>query len=345
MFFWVLLFLSAFFSGSEVAFFSLNSNDLKNISSKFKFSYKIISFLLKYSSQLLITILICNTIVNVSIAIVAVYITIDIVNLTSANQVLSIFIEIVIVTLLILTFGEIGPKVLAKKNPVQFSRYTSLPIFIVFILIYPLSRLLEQMNIYLKNILKIKLHKGFTISPKLNQIIDIIDHLTSYDVNKKNFLKRINELLVLSAKDISIPRTRLHAVEINSNMDTVLTIFETINLSYLPVYENNLDNIIGIVSLNKILEIKKKDKKLNHKKIVDLIEKPLYVPEIKNVKDLLKEFKNSELPVAITIDEHGGVSGMITEDDILRIFFPTSQLSSNSKTEDLNIFQNTKKTL
>lgn len=320
--FLVLVLLSAFFSGSEVAFFSLKSNDLKSISNKFKFSYKVISYLLKYPSQLLITILICNTIVNVSIAIVAVYITIDIIRLTSANQVLSFFIEIVIVTLLILTFGEILPKVLAKKNPIQFTRYFSLPILIIFLLIYPLSKLFEKMNIYLKNIFKIKLSKKFTLAPKLDQILKLIDQQDNYTYTAKNFLKRVNELLILSAKDVSVPRIKLCTVEVNSNVETLLSMFEEKKLNYLPVYENNLDNIIGVVSLKKIIDIKKKVKNISEMKIIDLIDKPFFIPETKNVKDLLLEFKTSELAVAITIDEHGGVSGMITEDDILKIFFP-----------------------
>lgn len=319
-FFWGLLLLSAFFSGSEVAFFSLNSNDLKNISLKFKFTYKAVSYLLKNSSQLLITILICNTIVNVSIAIVAVYITIDIIRLTYANQVLSIFIEIVIVTILILTFGEILPKVLAKKYPIHFSRYTWLPILIVFILMYPLSKLFEKLNLYLKNIFKVKLSRNIKLTPKLEHILNLIDQQDNYNLTTKNFLKRINELLILSAKDISIPRIKLCAIELNSSLDNLISIFETIKVKYIPVFENNVDNIIGIISLKKVIELKNDFKYYHNKRIADLVEKPLFVPETKNIKDILLEFKDSELPVAITIDEHGGVSGMITEDDILKLF-------------------------
>lgn len=298
--------------------------------------------MLKFSSQLLITILICNTIVNVSITIVAVYITMDIVSSTYANQALSIFIEIVIVTILILTLGEIFPKVLAKKNSVLFSRYASLPILILFIIIYPVSKLFERMNLYLKNIFKVRLKQDFTILPNFNQILDLIDQQVDYSVTTKNFLKRINELMILSAKDVLVPRIKLCAVELNTNMDALLKMFEKKKQIYIPVYEKNMDNIIGVVPVKKILEIKNNFKDLNEVKITDLIEKPIYIPETKNLRDLLLELKNSDVPVAITIDEHGGVSGMITEDDILRIFFPVLNFGDSYYNKDLTIFLNKK---
>ncbi|RCK77467.1 MAG: Magnesium and cobalt efflux protein CorC [Ignavibacteriae bacterium] len=314
-----LLFLSAFFSGSEIAFFSLKDNYLNIIANKYKLTHKIISYLLKNPSKLLVTILICNTIVNVSIAIVAVFITIDIIQFTSANEILSVFIEIILVTVILLLFGEISPKILARKYPLQFSQYAAFPIFLLYVIFLPISKLFEFITSSVNFIFK-DTNKNKIPQTELKYIIDLIDSKSDIDLHTKYFLKRINEFANLIAKDIQTPRVKLNAIEINSSLSILHSLFKKTKSLYIPVYEKNMDNIVGVISLKRYLNTYIKVKKDASTLLEELLEKPLYIPETKKVQDVLSEMKKSSVPVAVVIDEHGGVSGMLTEEDILKIF-------------------------
>lgn len=317
----LLLLLSAFFSGSEVAFFTLNQNHLKQIAERFKITHKISTYLLKYPSKLLVTILICNTIVNVSIAIVAVYITIDIIKLTSSNELLSVFVEIILVTIFLLLIGEITPKIIARKYPIHFSRFAALPLFIIYLLILPISQLFEYLTSSINFIFKIKTNEIKTPDLELKYVIDLIHSKSNIDTHTKSFLKKLNEFSNLNAKDILIPRVKLNPVEIKSSVESLRSHFSKTKALYIPIYESSVDNIIGVISLKTILKINVGGEHFSSKINYELLEKPLYVPETKRVKDLLLEMQKSSVSVAVIIDEHGGFAGMITEEDILKIFY------------------------
>lgn len=312
-----------------MAFFSLKSDFINLDLSKQSRLHKIIFKLLKSPSTLLITILLGNTIVNIAFAIVAVLFTLDIVKVLNANETIAIIIEIILVTLILLLFGEITPKVIARKYPMQVAEFTSIPLSIIYLILFPVSKFFELITIAFKNLTKLHVYDNGMTSQEFQHLINVINNQDNIDVATKNVLKKINELSELTVKDILIPRVNLKAIEVNTSLHQILKIFSGCQQFYIPVYEDNIDNIIGIINFKTLLSIDNKYLDLPIKNINNIVDRALIVPESKSVIELLIEFNNSKSEVAIVIDEHGGTTGMIAKKNILERFLGISTESTD----------------
>lgn len=306
----LLLILSALISGSETAFFSLSSTQIDELENNDDNQSKRIIQLLAKPKQLLATILIANNFVNVAIIILSAYITSMLFNF-SAFPVLGYIFEVVVVTFVLLLLGEITPKVYANQHNQQFARQVVIPLNFIHQTIKPLSKILAfSTAIVDKRITK----KGHDISK--SELDDAIE-LTSGDIQneeEKNMLKGIVKFSDMETSEIMKARVDISAIEIDESFDKILK--EVVNSGYsrIPVYQDSLDEIKGVLYVKDLLPY------LNEKRNYEwqqLIRPSFFVPENKKINELLQEFRTKKIHLAIVVDEYGGTSGLVTLEDIL----------------------------
>lgn len=304
----IMLFASAMVSGSEVAFFSLSPSDRANFNESKHKSHKIIRDLLNVPEKLLATILIGNSFIDVGIVILSTYIINNIVDFSNAVA-LGFFIQTVIITFLILLFGEILPKIYAAIFSLRFSEVMAMPTWLCMKLFSPLIFLLVNST----KIVNKKLSKYKEIS--IDEISQALE-LTSDDElsDDKDILEGIVKFGSTSAYQIMTPRTDVVSLENNSTPDKIINTINHSGYSRIPVYDETFDNIDGILYIKDLLPHLNE---LETFRWQSLLRPPYYVPENKKIDDLLKEFQKSKVHMAIVVDEYGGTSGIITLEDIL----------------------------
>ncbi len=308
----ILLILSALTSGSEVAFFALDKSML--LAEKRSGLIDKIQKLLDQPQRLLATILISNNFIN--IAIVILFASIDNPYLSSINNVfLETFIEVGVIGILILFFGDILPKIYANRKPLVFSKIMVMPIFfldryILFLFNKPMSKSMS----YLISSLSIN-SKQLSVD-ELSQALELTDS-DETTVEEKKILKGIVNFGNLETRQIMCPRVDMFAIKKKTNISDVIEKVLNKGFSRVPVYENTMDKIIGVLYVKDLLPYLDKEN-FNWN---ELLRDPLYVPENKKLDDLLNEFKSKKIHMAIVVDEYGGTSGLITLEDVMEEIF------------------------
>ncbi len=305
-----LLFLSAMVSGSEVAFFSLNPNHLQNLRINKSRRNQLILRLLEKPKRLLATILIANNFINVAIVIIAAYVSAELFDF-SKFIVLGFIIEVIVVTSIILLAGEIMPKMYASQHADKFAGFMSKPMTLLIRLFYPLSSILvKSTNMIDRRLSK----KGHNIS--MSELSDAIE-LTVDDSTReeeKKILKGIVKFGDIDVKEIMKSRVDVVALDINTPFRELLNIILESGYSRLPVYEDSFDKIAGILYIKDLLPHLSKSNDFSWQ---PLLRPAFFVPENKGINDLLKEFQEKKIHLAIVVDEYGGTSGIITLEDII----------------------------
>ena len=308
----ILLILSALTSGSEVAFFALDKTRLSSDAGN-KLIDKI-QKLLDKPQRLLATILISNNFIN--IAIVILFASIDNPYLESLNNpIIETLIEVGVIGVLILFIGDILPKIYANRKPLVFSKIMVIPIFfldryVLFLLNNPMGKSMS----YLVSYLSIN-SKQLSVD-ELSQALDLTDS-NETTVEEKKILKGIVNFGNLETRQIMCPRVDMFAVKKNTNISNIIEKVINKGFSRVPVYENTMDKIIGVLYVKDLLPfLEKQDFNWN-----ELLRDPLYVPENKKLDDLLNEFKSKKIHMAIVVDEYGGTSGLITLEDVMEEIF------------------------
>lgn len=306
----ILILVSAMVSGSETAFFSLSPADLNELSDKKNKVHQRIKSLLNKPKHLLATILIANNFVNVGIIILSAFLIDK--NLDfSSFPVLGFIIKVVVVTFILLLFGEIMPKVFANQNNVQFAQSVAAPMFFISKFLHPLSQALSLSTAIIDNRI---VRKGHQISlSQLGEAIDIStdEHTTE---EEKNILKGIAKFADIEASEIMKVRMDIVAVDIHTPFSKLIETILDSGFSRIPVYEENVDTIKGIIYIKDLLPFLNSEDDFNW---ITLIRNPFYVPENKRINELLDEFRQKKIHLAIVVDEYGGTSGIITLEDVL----------------------------
>ena len=303
----VLLVFSGLISGSEVALFSLSKSQLKK---EDKYSYvQIIQKSLTNPNKLLATILVANSFINIAIVILFTQIgNVIFKNITSPFW--QFIIEVVAATFLILLFGEILPKIYASRNNLIFSKFVIYPLVLLDFMLTPISLPMQKLSNFIKNKLSIKKQ-----NINLNQISSALD-LTSPDETTKQEQKILKGILSFGnteTKEVMRPRLDIHAYSNLLNYKEVLKNTVENNFSRIPVYKDDLDNIIGILYVKDLLPfLDKKDFDW-----LSTLRKPLFIPENKKLDDLMQEFQEKKIHLAIVVDEFGGTSGVISLEDVI----------------------------
>jgi len=304
----VLLFCSAMISGSEVAYFSLGPNHINDLKEHQTRKETLVLNLLDKPERLLANILITNNFINVGIVIIASFVTGTIFNFTHA-PVLGFVTKVVMITFLLLLFGEIMPKVYANRFAPKFARRMAVPLVILDKLFQPLIFILiRSTGLVNRRLAK----KGQNIS--MDDLSEALDLATDVVENEKEMLEGIVRFSNLEVSEIMKPRTDVVAVDIETDQTTLTKVIIDSGFSRIPVYEETFDHLKGILYVKDLLPHINQLNRFNWQK---LIREPFFVPETKKINDLLKEFQEKKIHLAIVVDEYGGTEGIVTMEDIL----------------------------
>ena len=305
----VLLVFSGFASGSEIAFFSLSPTDLNDMDADRNRADRNIEQLRKDSERTLATILIANNFVNVTIIMLCNYVFVNLVDFGNAHWLQFLCIT-VILTFLLLLFGEIMPKIYARQNPLKFCRRVVGGILIMRRLFWPLESVLLRSGILAKKVVQ---HDNRVLSvDDLEQALELTD---KDDIKEEqSMLKGIIRFGDETAKEVMTSRQDVVDLDIKSSFADVIHCVVENNYSRIPVYQDNSDNIRGVLYIKDLLPHLGKPATFRWQ---SLIRPPYFVPETKKIDDLLREFQNNKVHIAIVVDEFGGTSGIVTLEDIL----------------------------
>ncbi len=313
-----LLFCSALISGAEVAFFSLSKSELEGMQSSDIRIRKQAVLLLKRPKRLLATILVANNFVNVGIVILSTYliaknISPELLDYLFAGVLpVGRVIEVFGITLVVLLFGEIIPKVYANQYAVGFSSLMSFPLHYMSMLFsfisVPLIRMTRVMD-------KLAAENNDQISvDELGHALELTSAETSKEKEDRKILEGIVKFGNTDVKQIMKPRTDMEAVESESGYELLLSSILDSGYSRIPIYEESLDKIVGIIHVKDLLTYMDKSDSFDWK---PLMRPPFFVPESKMIDDLLQEFRERKVHLAIVVDEYGGCEGLVTLEDII----------------------------
>lgn len=302
----VLLMLSALISGSEIALFSLTYKDLQEINDTRK--QKLIEYLVERPKKLLATILILNNFVNIAIVVVSVQIT-DIL-FSEISSSLRFVLEILLVSTIILIFGEILPKVYAARNNLYFSLKMATALRVFMFLLSPLSVPMRSFSRLVERRLA-----GQNTSISVDHLSHALELTSEEDTTKEEqkILEGIVSFGNTDTRQIMKPRIDVFAVNEDLQFNEVLALITENGYSRVPVYKENLDTVVGVLYAKDLLPYLEERDFTWHK----LLRQPYFVPENKKLDDLLKEFQEKKIHLAIVVDEYGGTSGIISLEDII----------------------------
>ena len=305
----VLLLVSGFASGSEIAFFSLSPSDLNEIAEERTDTDRKIAMLRADSERTLATILITNNLVNVTIIMLCNYFIAHVVDFGNAYVLQFVCITLVL-TFLLLLFGEIMPKIYTTKSPLQFCRRVVNFILMCRWLFYPIASILLRTGMLAGKVVQ-----------KENHVLSVDDLEQALELTDKEDIKedqRILEGIVRfgdeTAKEIMTSRQDVVDLDFRATYDEVLHCVVENNYSRIPVYQDNSDNVRGILYIKDLLPHLQKGSNFRWQ---SLIRPPYFVPETKKIDDLLREFQENKVHIAIVVDEFGGTSGIVTLEDVL----------------------------
>lgn len=304
----ILLVLSAFASGSEIAFFSLSPQDVEELNPEKSVKDANIELLREDSERTLATILITNNFVNVTIIMLCNYIFGSLIEFRA--QWLQFLCITVLLTFLLLLFGEIMPKVYSRQNPLAFCRRVVGGIFMLRKLFWPLETLLIKSGGLAEKAVPKEQHQ--LSKDDLEQALELTDKNEIKD--EQSMLQSIIRFGDETAKEIMTSRQDIVDIDIRSSFDDVLKCIVDNNYSRIPVYQGNDDNIRGVLYIKDLLPHLSKPASFRWQ---SLIRPPYFVPETKKIDDLLREFQANKVHIAIVVDEFGGTSGLVTLEDIL----------------------------
>lgn len=302
----ICIILSAYFSATETAFSSVNKTRLKAMAEKgdrkAKFAYKLSE---KYD-KLISTILIGNNIVNIAASSLA---TVFFINLYGAK---GATISTVVITIAVLIFGEISPKSIAKDCPEQFSMFSAPIIRVLIWLFTPINFLFTQWKKLISKIFKIE------DNPKMSQeellmLVEEVQQDGSIDIDEGDLIKNAIEFTDRKAEDILTHRVDIEAVSVDATKSEIADLFTKTQFSRLLVYDDTIDNIVGVIHLKDFYDaggVIKQD-------IKTIITSPVYIQKSEKISDILKILQTNKAHMAVVIDEYGGTLGIVTMEDIL----------------------------
>lgn len=311
----VLLLCSALISGSEIAFFSLSTTDLEEHEKEHQKSGQLISTLLEKPKKLLATILVANNFINIAIVLLADTMGAYFFDHLSYELFLGISIrfilEVILVTFIILLFGEILPKIYANRNNLKFASLMALPLTILNKGLTFLNEPMQYATTQIENRFG-KSKSDLNIS-QLSQALEITDG-TETTLQEKKILESIVSFGTTEVREVMQPRMDIFSIKKEETFTPIIRKISQSGYSRVPIYQDSIDDVIGILYVKDLLPY------LSEKNFqwLSLIQKPIFVPENKKLDDLLTEFQEKKNHLAVVVDEYGGTSGIITLDDIIR---------------------------
>lgn len=302
----ILLIFSAFFSATETAYSSLNRIRIKNLATEGNKKAKRALKLVENYDNLLSTILVGNNIVNIASTAIATVLFVSLYGDIGPT------ISTVVMTVVVLVFGEVSPKSLAKESPESFAMFAAPFISFFVVLLKPVNFLFSKLKILLRKIVKSKDDRSLTDSELLT-IVEEAEKDGGIDEEESELIRNVIEFDDIEAADILTPRVDLVAVESGESHEEVAKIFKDTGFSRLPVYKDSIDNILGVIHEKNFYSYV-----YGTDQSIDTIIKPVeLIPPTAKISDLLRRLQKNKLHLAVVIDEYGGTEGIVTLEDVI----------------------------
>ncbi len=313
----VSLLFSALFSGSEVSLFSLNKKRGEFFEDSKGLIKTYILSLLDSPRRLLVTILLGNTIFNVGASILSVSIALDFAKANGISVDLILLVQIVILTILILIFGEITPKIWASKYPAKFAKIAAFPLYWISVILYPVAKTIT--DITRATVSKVKYDKSKTAlySNELKDLADLGVETGTLEKNEHDLIDGLVSFGNIVVREVMTPRVDITALPADANLEEALKVITESGHSRIPVFEESLDDIVGILYAKDLLQFIDTEQPHRRISLKKLSRKAYFIPETKRISDLMHEFQQKNIHVGIVVDEYGGTSGLISLEDII----------------------------
>jgi putative hemolysin len=334
----ILIFSSALISGSEIAFFSLSPNDMVTLKDEDTTSSKRIIRLKEKPRTLLATILIVNNLVNIAIVVVSDYLIKTLIGHDREREIgqwlydsglsflgsveglangFSLFITVVVVTFILVLFGEIAPKLYANLNNLKFARFMAGPLSLANTIFGPFSRVLVNWSKKIENkITDSNNYQSNTSREDLDAAIDLtVNSDDESSEEEADILKGIVKFGDVSTKQIMKSRVDVVAIDISTSFEEVMQVIKASGFSRIPIFDEDFDSIVGVLYVKDLIGVYSEKK--NYDWTSKIRTSVLYVPESKKIDDLLREFQVKRTHLAIVVDEYGGSSGVVTLEDVM----------------------------
>ena len=305
----LLLLCSALISGAGVALFSLSQKDIEEITSENNSKGKLIAKLLEKPKKLLATLMVANNFINITIILFFSFVGENIFELIKISL-LKFVVEILVITILILLFGEVLPKVYASRNSINFAKIIVYPIGFLNKILSPISTPMRALTIYLHNKFG-KQKTNFSVD-QLSQALE----LTGSDetsTEEQKILEGIVSFGNTDTRQVMSPRIDIFALEISESFAAICPKIIEKGYSRIPVYRDNIDQIEGVLYVKDLLP----HINTNEFDWVSLVREPFFIPENKKLDNLLKDFQSMKSHLAIVVDEYGGTSGLVSLEDVI----------------------------
>lgn len=322
----VLLFCCAMVAASEVALFSLSPKDLKELFLKDASKSNVIESLLSKPKKLLATILVANNFLHIAIVLLFSF-SLDKLFSTIASPILKFVVEVILVTFLILLFGEVLPKIYASRNNVKFAAFVAFPISILDKILSPISLPMRSLTLWIQQKLG-KQKNNFSVD-QLSQALELTSTEDTTSEEQK-ILEGIVSFGNTDTKQVMSPRIDIFALEIEETFEEIYPKIVEKGYSRIPVYKDNIDTIVGVLFVKDLIPFIH-DSQLNWK---TLLRDPFFVPENKKLDNLLKDFQSMKSHLAIVVDEYGGTSGLVSLEDVIEEI--VGDISDEFDDENLN---------
>lgn len=302
----VLVIMSGYFSATETAFSSLNKTKLRALSEKGNRTAALAYRLSEQYDKLISTILIGNNIVNISLASIGTVMFVKLYGDVGAT------ISTAVITVVVLIFGEVTPKSLAKDNPDGFSLFSAPIINVFIILLTPLNFLFTVWKKLISKIINVKADNKMS-HDELLMLVEEVQEEGSIDDNEGELLRNAIEFNDTEAKEILTHRLEIASVEVNDTKESIANIFTETKFSRILVYDENIDNIVGVIHLKDFYV----GTGVTEKDIKDIMTPPIYINESAKLDDILNKLQKDKAHIAVVVDEYGGTKGIVTMEDIL----------------------------
>jgi len=316
-------------SAAEVAMFSLTQKDLSILFKQDATKANVISKLLQKPKKLLATILVANNFSHIGVVIIFSFVGNSIFSVIE-SEIIKFILEVILVTFLILLFGEVLPKIYASRNNIQFSKFVANPIYFLNKFLSPISYPMRSVSMFLQE--KLGKQKSSISVDQLSQALELTS-TEDTSTEEQKILEGIVSFGNTDTKQVMSPRIDIFALEINETFAEIYDKIVEKGYSRIPVFRENIDHIEGVLFVKDLIpHINKKD--FDWKA---LLREPFFVPENKKLDDLLKEFQSKKSHLAIVVDEYGGTSGLVSLEDVIEEI--VGDISDEFDDESLNYSQ------
>jgi len=335
----ILLGLSAFFSASEVAIFSLKKSTIIERSASEE-AFEKIKSLLAMPKRLVMTMFIGNTLSNVALAITSVSLTEkwmdgNALRLNESASLMAFVLVVMAVTLIILILGEIAPKTFAAKYPELIAVRASRVVSFFQILFYPFteaaiqgSKFVELVVIGLK--LQVRGKKEFS-DEEIQVIAELGIERANLEQSERRLIDGVLDFREKPVRKIMTPRTDIIAIDVETSIQEAIDLIVKTKRSRLPLYEENLDHILGVIYAKDLVKFMHTRKKFDKEQWLKIARQPIFVPETQHLDDVLREFQRTRMHLAVVVDEYGGTAGIATLEDVIEEI--VGELSPSPQTE------------